>query len=60
VLTEITVSHYIAMDTFKTPQMVRQKSALQNDKPVIPESPLMHKIGYGTGNFAFLITVGII
>jgi hypothetical protein len=42
------------MDKFKTPQMVRLKSALQDDKPVIPESPSMHKIGYGSGKFVFL------
>jgi hypothetical protein len=44
------------MDKFKTPQMVRQRSAFQDDKPMIPESPLMNKIGYGTGNFVFLLT----
>jgi hypothetical protein len=47
------------MDNFKTPQMVRLRSALQDNKPLIPESPLMHKIGYGAGNFVFLLTFQI-
>jgi hypothetical protein len=42
------------MDHFKTPKVGKVRSVLQCDKPVIPESPLMAKIGYGTGNFVFL------
>jgi hypothetical protein len=41
------------MDQFITPKMSKLRSALQCDKPVIPESPLMAKLGYGTGNFVF-------
>jgi hypothetical protein len=39
------------MDEFRTPKMLKQKSVLQDDKPLIPESPLMAKLGYGAGNF---------
>ncbi|XP_023722452.1 lymphokine-activated killer T-cell-originated protein kinase isoform X4 [Cryptotermes secundus] len=39
------------MDNFETPQTVRLRSALQDDKPLIPESPLMRTIGYGTGQY---------
>jgi hypothetical protein len=37
------------MDEFKTPKRVKPKSVFQGDKPLIPESPLMVKLGCGTG-----------
>jgi hypothetical protein len=41
------------LDQFVTPKMSKLRSVLQCDKPVIPESPQMAKLGYGTGNFVF-------
>jgi hypothetical protein len=41
------------MDTFKTPKMKKPKSVFQDDKPLIPDSPLMVKLGCGTGKFKF-------
>ncbi|XP_021933794.1 lymphokine-activated killer T-cell-originated protein kinase-like isoform X2 [Zootermopsis nevadensis] len=37
------------MDQCKTPEMQKLRSVLQCDKLVIPESPQMDKLGYGTG-----------
>jgi hypothetical protein len=41
------------MDKFKTPKMVKSKSVFKDDKPLIPDSPMMVKLGYGTGKIEF-------
>jgi len=41
------------MDNFKTPKMVKSKSVFPDDKPLIPDSPQMVKLGFGTGKFQF-------
>jgi hypothetical protein len=43
----------LIMDKFKTPKMVKQRSVSQDDKPLIPDSPLMVKLGCGTGTLEF-------
>jgi hypothetical protein len=46
-------NNFFVMDTFKTPKIVKSKSVLKDEKPLIPDSPMMVKLGYGTGKFEF-------